>query len=168
MTSGVIVSGLYGSGKSTVVEEIADVLEGAAVPYGALDLDWLWWFDVPEYSRLDALRVLSGNLTAVTGAYLDAGVTRFVMAWSLRDLSDVARIRAALRFPVKVVELTVPLSVIESRLGSVVTTGRKADLREAHRWYSEGLGTGLGDIEVHNDRPVQEVAGEILTWLGWI
>ncbi len=74
---GVVISGLYGSGKSTVVEEIAHLLEHAAVPYAALDLDWLWWFEVPGMEREEALRVLSGNLTSVVDAYLDAGVTRF-------------------------------------------------------------------------------------------
>jgi hypothetical protein len=27
---------------------------------------------------------------------------------------------------------------------------------------------GLGDIQVPNDRPIREVAVEILTWLGWV
>ena len=166
--SGVVISGLYGSGKSTVVEEIADLLEEAAAPYGALDLDWLWWFDVPEYSRGEALRVLFDNLTAVADTYLDVGVTRFVMAWSLRDMSDLASLRAALRFPVQVVELNVPLRMIEARLGAAVTAGRNADLREARRWYHEGLGTGLGDVQVRNDGPIRDVAVEILTWLGWL
>ena len=95
---GVVISGLYGSGKSTVVEEIADLLEDAGTPYGALDLDWLWWFGVPRIQRHEALRVLFGNLTSVADAYLDAGVTRFVLAWSLRDPRDLAAVRAALPF----------------------------------------------------------------------
>jgi hypothetical protein len=114
------------------------------------------------------LHVLSANLASVVGTYLDAGVTRFVMAWSLRDPSDVDALRAALPFPVKVVELTVPLPLIEQRLSGAVTAGRMADLREARRWSHQGLGTGLGDVQIDNDRPVREVAVEILTWLGWL
>lgn len=96
---GVIVSSLFGSGKSSVVEEIADLLEDALAPHGALDLDWLWWFGVPRIQRHEALRVLFDNLTFVADAYLDAGVTRFVLAWSLRDPSDLAGVRAALPLP---------------------------------------------------------------------
>lgn len=112
--------------------------------------------------------MLSGNLTFVADAYLDVGVTRFVLAWSLSDPSDLAAVGAALPFPVKVVELTVPLPLIEVRLTNAITAGREADLREARRWAQEGLGTGLGDIQVPNDRPIREVAVEILTWLGWV
>ncbi len=35
----VLITGVYGSGKTSVVEEIADVLERRGVPYAALDLD---------------------------------------------------------------------------------------------------------------------------------
>jgi hypothetical protein len=41
----VVVTGAYGTGKSSLVEEIADILEHRRVRYGALDLDWLGWFD---------------------------------------------------------------------------------------------------------------------------
>ena len=41
------------------------------------------------------------------------------------------------------------------------------DMREARRWFDQGLGLGFGDVEVRNDRPIREVAAEILTWLGW-
>ena len=41
----VLVTGVYGAGKSTVVEDIADLLEKRGVPYGVLDVDWLGWFD---------------------------------------------------------------------------------------------------------------------------
>lgn len=165
--AGVVISGLYGSGKSTLVEEMATLLEDAATPYGALDLDWLWWFGIPGTQRNEALLVLFDNLTSIADTYLDAGVTRFLMAWSLRDPSDLAAVRAALGFPVKVVELTVPFPLIEARLNTAITSGRAADLREARRWSQEGLGMGLGDLQVPNDRPIREVAMEILSWLGW-
>ena len=43
---GVLITGVYGTGKSSVVEEIAGLLEDAGLSYGAIDLDWLMWFDV--------------------------------------------------------------------------------------------------------------------------
>ncbi len=165
---GVIISGLYGSGKSTVVEEIAYLLEEAATNFAAIDLDWLWWFGVPGVERSEALGLLTANLTSVTDRYLEVGINHFVMAWSLRDADDEVAIRTALSFPIKVVELTVPFSLIEDRLGSAVTAGRSEDLEEARRWFHNGLGTGFGDAQVANDRPIREVAMEICTWLGWL
>ena len=44
---GVLITGVYGTGKSSVAAEIAETLERHGVPYGALDLDWLTWFEVP-------------------------------------------------------------------------------------------------------------------------
>jgi hypothetical protein len=165
--SGVLVSGLYGAGKSTVVEEIAGLLEDAGSPYGALDLDWLWWFHVPSLERPEALKVLYDNLASVTDAYLDVGITRFVMAWSPRDPGDLGGLRASVSFPVTVAELTVPLPVIEARLGAAPSRSRQDDMREARRWHREGLGVGLGDVQIAGDRPVRTVAHDVLDWLGW-
>jgi hypothetical protein len=66
-----------------------------------------------------------------------------------------------------VVELTVPLSVIEERLGLAVTAGRADDLEEARRRHAVGIGVGLGDVQIDGDRPVSTVAGDVLDWLGW-
>ena len=43
--AGVVITGVYGVGKSSIVEEMAEMLEREAVSYGAIDVDWLWWFD---------------------------------------------------------------------------------------------------------------------------
>ena len=41
----VLVTGAFGTGKTSTIEEIADILEARGVRYGAIDLDWLSWFD---------------------------------------------------------------------------------------------------------------------------
>ena len=40
---GVLVTGVYGSGKSSVAAEIAYLLEQRGEPYALLDLDYLSW-----------------------------------------------------------------------------------------------------------------------------
>jgi putative protein kinase ArgK-like GTPase of G3E family len=40
----VLVTGVYGAGKTTLVEEMAHRLEVSGAPYAAIDLDWLSWF----------------------------------------------------------------------------------------------------------------------------
>jgi hypothetical protein len=64
---GVLATGVYGSGKSSVVEEIAGLLEDAGLSYGAIDFDWLKWFDAEG----DDLRVASSWLAASTGVGIE-------------------------------------------------------------------------------------------------
>ena len=66
------------------------------------------------------------------------------------------------------VRLDVPLEVIERRLGTDPTAGRRDDLRRARLWLEQGRGQGLPDLAISNDRPVRQVAVEILAWLGWL
>ena len=63
--------------------------------------------------------------------------------------------------------MTVPLPEIEKRLRSDATTGRRADLREAAAWVASSVGVGIEDETVSNERPIREVAADILGWLGW-
>jgi hypothetical protein len=45
---------------------------------------------------------------------------------------------------------------------------RLHDLEEARRQVASGRGTGFADRRVPSDRPVREIAAEILGWLGWL
>ncbi len=47
----VLVTGVYGAGKSTVVADIGKVLEDHGAPYGLLDVDWLGWFNAAKTGR---------------------------------------------------------------------------------------------------------------------
>ncbi len=69
--------------------------------------------------------------------------------------------------PVRVVRLAVTMDEIDRRLRSDVTRGREDDLREAGEWVAAGLGEGFEDLTVTNDRPIREVASEIVGWLCW-
>ena len=165
--AGVIVTGVYGVGKSSVVEEMAELLEQDGVSYGAIDVDWLWWFDVPGVGDEASRQVLFANLKALAGNYLDAGVIRFLLAWSIRDQGDLDALRSALPFPLRVIRLTASIEVIRERLASEVTAGRQRDLRNAETSLREGRDSNLGDLTVANDRPIREVATEILDLLEW-
>ena len=76
--------------------------------------------------------------------------------------------RTALDMPMRVVRLTAPLEVIERRLGVHSTSGRHDDLEQARHDLASGSGADLGDVVVDGDRPIREVANEILGWLGWV
>jgi pantothenate kinase-related protein Tda10 len=42
--AGVLISGSFGTGKSSTAEGMATILEARGLAYAAMDLDWLTWF----------------------------------------------------------------------------------------------------------------------------
>lgn len=163
-----LLTGVYGAGKSSVAEEIAYLLEQRGEPYALLDLDYLSWAGTGDGDRAAEFGLLRQNLAAVAANYRRAGIRRFVLAYFARDPGEVQGVQEALGLPLRVVRLTVPLPVIEQRLASDVTSGRRDDLRAAASSIATGAGADVGDATISNDRPVREVTHEVLTFLGWL
>jgi predicted kinase len=164
----VLLTGLFGTGKSTVAADIADVLEAAGVPYAALDLDWLTWTNASGSTRDDEHRMLLMNLEAVLANYLDAGATHFVLARSVRDRHELATLADTIGIRLQTVELDLPDEEIARRITADPTDGRREDLARTVSWKAQSLGSGIADVVVSNDRPVRAVALEILHWLDWL
>ncbi len=49
-----------------------------------------------------------------------------------------------------------------------MTSGRRDDLAEAAASIAAGEGTGVEDVVISNDRPIQGVARDVMTFLGWL
>jgi hypothetical protein len=169
-----LITGVYGSGKTSVVEEIADILESRDISYAALDLDWLCWAgaggegsDVASPWKDHGQPMMLRNLACVVTNYLDAGIERFVLAGALRNQAERNLIGTALAMPLRVVRLDVSLEEIERRLRSDVTSGRGEDLREAGEWLATGAGVGVEDVTISNERPIREVALHVIDDVGW-
>jgi hypothetical protein len=161
---GVLITGVYGSGKSSVAAEITYLLEQRERRYALLDLDYLGW--VGDHAM--GYRMMLRNLAAVAPNYRDAGIGIFVVAYFIRDRGALRSVREALGVPLRVVRLSVPWSEIQRRLVADVTSGRGDDLRDAAASVAAGEGVGVEDIVVSNDRPVGTVAREVMSWLGWL
>ena len=160
---GVLITGVYGSGKSSVAAEIGYELEQRGELYALLDLDFLGWVGDHDTGRATMLR----NLAAIAPNYRDLGVGRYVLAYFVPDRGTLDRIRDTLAFPLRVVRLSVPFTEIERRLSGDVTSGRKDDLRDAAESLAMSEGAGVEDLLIENAGPVQEVAREVMSWLGW-
>jgi hypothetical protein len=163
----VLITGVYGSGKSSVAQEIAHLLEKRNAAYALLDLDFLGWFDTGGEGGPTEHSVMLKNLAALVGNYLAVGVRLFVLAGAIRDRAQLEDLKAEFPMELRVVRLTVPLGEIEKRLRSEVTTGRREDLREAAVWVAGSVGVGMEEVTVSNECPIREVVAEILDWLGW-
>jgi len=128
---GILLTGVFGAGKSSVASEIAYLLEQRGEPYALLDLDYLSWAGTGTGDRAAEFALLLQNLAAVAANYRRAGIRLFVLAYFVRTPGEARGVRDALGLPLRVARLTVPLPVIEARLASDVTSGRGDDLREA-------------------------------------
>jgi hypothetical protein len=164
---GVLISGAYGTGKSSVAAEIAETLERRGVSYGAIDLDWLMWFDVPGMEHGAARGVFLANVAGVVRNYRDFGVRHVVLAGAVRDRDEVRTLEAATSMPLRVVRLEVPLDEIARRLAPDPTSGRRDDLEVAARWLADGVGVGIEDLAVANVGAIQTAARPVIDWLGW-
>jgi hypothetical protein len=91
----------------------------------------------------------------------------FVLARSIRDPDELAGLTGVLDMPLRTVELTVPYPEIARRMAADPTAGRRDDLARTAEWIGSAVGSGLAERSVANDRPVRDVALDILGWLGW-
>jgi len=164
----VLVTGVYGAGKSTVVADIGKLLSDRGERYGLLDVDWLGWFDAGR-DAASHRRVVISNITTVCEAYLAEGVRRLALAWSIRDRSQLDELRQAVSVPMRVVRLDVDAELMRRRLLADPTEERQEDdLTVGLEWLAAGYGAGLEDLLVPGDRPVRETSEAICRWLGWI
>ena len=163
----ILVNGVYGAGKTTVVEELADLLEQAGEPYAAIDLDWLAWSNASGGGH-EETDLLARNLRAVAGTYREAGARRFVVAGFVEAPALLAAIREALAMPVAVVWLSVPIEEIEHRLSGAPTRGRSDDLVVARDRLAAGAGRGLENHVIENTDAPRAAASRILELVGWV
>jgi energy-coupling factor transporter ATP-binding protein EcfA2 len=80
-TEGVLLTGVYGSGKSSIAEEIAYLLEQRSEPHALLGLDYLSWTGTGTGCRADEFAVMPQNLAAVAANYRRSGIGLFVLAY---------------------------------------------------------------------------------------
>ena len=83
-----MLTGVYGSGKSSVAEEIAYLLEQRGEPYALLDLDYLSWASMGTDDRSAEFGLMLQNLAAVAANYCCRSFRVSVAASSLVSVGE--------------------------------------------------------------------------------
>lgn len=165
-----LITGTVGVGKSTVAVEISDALAALEVPNAAVDLDALVWHWPPTSEWNSDL--MFEDLASLWPNYRAHGATRLVLARVLEDRAELARYRAAVPgAQITVCRLVAPEAVRVTRLRTRMPPGPS---REWHLDRTVELESILGrlayeEFTVENgDRPVRDVALEVLVRAGWV
>jgi energy-coupling factor transporter ATP-binding protein EcfA2 len=167
----VLITGGYGSGKTTIVEELAQIFEERRERYAAIDLDWLAWFDPgvgvdDDDPHAAAIPTMLKNVDCVVANYYATGVRTFALAGAMRSSADVESLQRALAMPLITVRLETTLDEVERRLTPAASAGRGTDLEMARTWAAGGVGAP-GDLSIANDGPVRDVAIQVVAAIGW-
>jgi adenylylsulfate kinase len=114
---GIVLTGVVGSGKTSVAVALGELLEERGEAYAVVDLDWLAWFRPPAGSAVTVTDLLRANLHAVWRNFAAAGVDRLVVARHLRTREELRLVRDALDgVEIVSVRLDVPRDLLEARL----------------------------------------------------
>ena len=165
-----LLNGTVGAGKTTIAYEINDVLAEREVPNAAIDLDALTaqW---PPSSRWNA-DLMFENLALLWPNYRAHGVTHLVLAHVLEDAAERDRYRGAVPgADLTVVRLVSPAGTRRRRLERRMPPGPSLDwhLHRTEELDSILASRAIDDLVVENgDRPVRDVAVDVLTAVGWI
>jgi adenylylsulfate kinase len=165
-----LVTGTVGAGKSTVAAEINDMLAELRLPNAAVDLDALTW-QWPPSSEWNS-DLMFENLAALWPNFKARGVTHLVLAAVLEDRADLDRYRSAVPgAEITVCRLVTPEADRIERLQRRMPPGASRDWHIQRSVELDCILERLAyeDFVVENgDRPVREVAIEVLAGAGWI
>ena len=165
-----LITGTVGVGKSTVAAEISDILAALKIPNAAVDLDALVW-QWPSSSKWNS-DLLFENLASIWPNYRAHGATHLILARVLEDRTELVRYRAAVPgADVTVSRLIAPEAIRIDRLRGRMPPGPSRDWHLSRTVELESTLDQLGceDFTVPNgNRPVGEVALEVLVRAGWI
>ncbi|MDQ3877895.1 MAG: hypothetical protein M3290_06050 [Actinomycetota bacterium] len=166
MSSGVLIAGPLGVGKTSVAIAVGDILHERGAGAAIVDLDWLGWL---IGSSVSINEVIAKNLAAIWPNLRAAGAEYLILTRALENRSDAETFRAAVPdVSLVIAHVTAPLDVIHARLRR---RDAGATLQE-HLVQSAEMGDlerQSDDIYISNgDTPVEDTAARLLDELGWL
>ena len=166
-----VITGSMGSGKTTMMGEISDLLAMRGIAHAAIDIDAFGNAHDPA-GAIDLAAIAYRNVAAVVRNYAMEGVNTFVMAGAIETGAELSQLRETVGGDAEIVvcRLIAPLAVMQQRIRA----------REPGFWQQKYVDrvavledaldkAALEDFSLANDgtRRVTVVAGEILQRAGW-
>jgi adenylate kinase family enzyme len=161
-----LITGAYGTGKTTLAAEIAELLADNEVACAAVDIDWLGWFWLPEKREHTVNDIVVANLHAIAQTYEAAGVTHLLLAGTIRTKKELDQLASVVARPLRVLQLTVPLTEISRRLAADALSSRAEDLEMSAT--EPNAGAEIADLILANDGDIGDLARRVAAWLGWL
>lgn len=169
-TQVLIVNGTVGAGKTVVAEQVGELLREREVPHAVLDVDLLRWVWPPPEGDRFAQQVVSDHLTAMAGTLSTRGYRHVVLAEVVEDPADRERYELAFDgADVRIVRVVANQTTREARIVAREAARESRDWHLARTVELEAVldAVGLDDAVVSNDRPLRDVAAQVLAAAGW-
>jgi adenylylsulfate kinase-like enzyme len=167
-----LITGPVGVGKSSVLGEITEILEGAGVSFAAVDLDALsWCYPSPPGDDRFRSGLALRNLAAIWRNFRAAGAERLVLARVIESRDELARYRKAIPGAgIVVVRLAARLRTLQARAKRrEIGLGRAWHVRRAAELARIMDRAAVEDVRIETDgRTVNAIAREILDRVGWL
>jgi adenylylsulfate kinase len=163
-----VIRGPTGIGKTSTAWMLHTLLRAAEVPHAALDIDWLTgsWPEDGEWN----IETRHRHVALMSDSYRQhLSVRYFVVSGIVQSADAVEALRVCLgATELAVCRLHAPLEVVEARL-------RARQPADALAWFLDRAAVldaqlsadGLDDFVVDATQPIEQVAQEIATLLGW-
>ena len=163
MTEIVVITGPCGVGKSSVAFECMNLLECAGVPAAMVDAELAYFSPKPPDDPF-GYAVAEDALRALWRIYAARGLTRLLLGRVVENEEQLAIVeRAVPGARTRVFRLVAARETIVERL-------RAREIGSALEWHvrrsDEIAGASLGE-EVDAERPVSEIARDVLDRAGW-
>ena len=163
-----LITGTMGAGKSAVMAEASDLLAMRHMEHAAIDVDALGLAYLTSAKNDDAMYA---NLECVCRNYARLGVRRFLLARAVESREELERCRNATSAEnVVVYRLTAGMHTLQQRVKVRETGMLQAEFVARVETLNAILDrAGLEDFAIANEnRPVTEVAREMLIRSGWV
>lgn len=160
-----LITGTVGVGKSSVADEVFEILKAQSKPVALINLDELGYAQPAPQDDPFNTQLRLKNLSAVWPNYCDVGVQALIIPYVIENSEGIERFREAIpNADIFVVRLDAPQAILEERI-------RNRPLGGDDEWHikrAAELATILGqakveDIEIDTGhRSITEVAQEVI------
>lgn len=160
-----LITGTVGVGKSSVADEVFEILKAQSKPVALINLDELGYAQPTPQDDLFNTRLRLKNLSAVWPNYRDAGVEALIIPYVVENGEGIERFRKAIpNADIFVVRLDAPQTILEERILNRPMGGNNEwHIKRASELAVTLQQSGVEDAVIDTqDKTISEVAKEVI------